>query len=512
MKALRKEPARRYASVAQFSDDIWRYAAGLPVRARKDTFAYRSWKFVGRNRVAISAAAIVVLAVIMGLIVALWQAENARRQRNLAQHERLKTERINQFLQRMLSFSNQSITSVWPVGQRRDVSVNDMLDQITPQIEAELADQRDVRAQVERTIGSAYASQGRYDLAERNLRAALNAQTQLYGEDNLEVADSMSELGVLCLRQVRYEEASSLLEKAIAAYRKQRQANASSYSAAKFALALDYLGVTRFNQVDPYAAKPLLVEALQVSSSANLQGAERRVLTFNKSDAGAVMAYTGEVEKGEALLREALADHRRISNRPEWEQGSTLTNLGGAAMIRRQFGEAQKFLQEGEQVYRDTLGDKSTYLAANLNRQAAVLSEKNDLKAAEGKAREALAVARDFSHQHKVLWAGPMTTLGKILIKSGRAREGEDYMRQALAIYDQQTTKNYFSIGNLKIDLSQFLLTQNRLAEAEQIAVEARGDMLRNLGAQHPLMKSATRNLIAIYEKEGKRDLAEALK
>ena len=105
-----------------------------------------------------------------------------------------------------------------------------------------------------------------------------------------------------------------------------------------------------------------------------------------------------------------------------------------------------------------------------------------------------------------------MTTLGKILIKSGRAREGEDCLRQVLAIYDQQTTKNYFSIGNLKIDLSQILLTQNRLAEAEQIAVEARGDVLRNLGAQHPLMKSATRNLIAIYEKEGKRDLAEALK
>src|SRR5205823_1204404 len=178
-------------------------------------------------------------------------------------------------------FSNQSVTSVWPVAQRRDVTVNDMLDQIAPQVEAELSDEPDVRAQVQRTIGSAYASQGRYDLAERNLRAALDAQIQLYGEDNREATDTMSELGVLCLRQVRYEEASSLLEKAIAAYRKQRQANASGYSAAKLALALDYLGVTKFYQTDPYAAKPFLVEALQVSSSANLQGEERRVLAFN---------------------------------------------------------------------------------------------------------------------------------------------------------------------------------------------------------------------------------------
>jgi len=64
----------------------------------------------------------------------------------------------------MLSFSNQSITSVWPVAEKRDVTVNDMLDQITPQVQAELSDEPDVRAQVQRTLGNAYASQGRYDV------------------------------------------------------------------------------------------------------------------------------------------------------------------------------------------------------------------------------------------------------------------------------------------------------------------------------------------------------------
>ena len=38
LKALRKEPARRYISVEQFSDDIRRHLDGLPVLARKDTF------------------------------------------------------------------------------------------------------------------------------------------------------------------------------------------------------------------------------------------------------------------------------------------------------------------------------------------------------------------------------------------------------------------------------------------------------------------------------------------
>src|SRR5947208_1276702 len=446
LNAMRKESRRRYASVEQFSDDIRRHLEERPGSARKDTFSYRAAKFVQRNKVAVTAGALVAFAIVMGLIVALWQAENARQQRDLAHYERLKAERINTFLQRMLSFSNQSVTSVWPVPQKKDVTVNEMLDRVTPQIEAELTDQPDVSAQVLRTIGSAYASQGRYDMAEKNLRTALNDEIQLYGENNPEVADTMSELGVLSYRQIRYEEANSLLEKAIAAYKTQRQANPASFKPAKLALALDYLAATKLYQVDPYAAKPLMLEALRISSGANLRDKDRLVVAFNKSDTGASMVYTGELEKGQALLHEALTEYRQISKRPQWEQGSTLTHLGAALTMQRQFDEAEKYLIEGERVYRETLGDKSFYLSANLNRQAILFSEKNDLKAAEEKARESLAVARDFSPENRVLWAGPMATLGKVLIKTGQVREGEDYLRQALAIYYQQTTKNYFNI------------------------------------------------------------------
>jgi serine/threonine protein kinase len=513
LMALRKEPARRYKSVEQFAADIERHLKGLPVSARKDTFAYRAAKFAGRNRAAVFAAVLITLAVIAGLIIALWQADAARRQRDLAQHERRKAERINQFLQQMLSFSNQSATtSVWPVAQTKDVTVNEMLAQITPQVEAELADQPDVRAQVLRTIGSAYASQGQYDLAEQNLRAALAAQTQLYGADDPEVAATMSELGVLSLRQIKYDEASRLLEQAVAIYRRERQTNAPSYSAVKHALALDYLATTKFYQVDPYVAKPFLLEALQITAAAHLPVDERRVLPSIKSDAGAVMASTGELEKGEALLHEALAEYRQNSPRPQWEQGATLTMLGAAALIRHQPDEAEKYLLEGEQVYRETLGEKSFYLASNLNRQAAAFVQKNDLKAAEAKARASLVVARDFSPDNRLLWAAPMWTLGNVLSKTGRAREGEDYLRQALAIYEQQATKNYFTIANLKIDLSKFLLTQNRLPEAERVARAALDEARQNLGAQHPLLQVAANNLRDISEKQGAHAATQSLK
>ncbi|MBA2702862.1 MAG: serine/threonine protein kinase, partial [Blastocatellia bacterium] len=59
LMAMRKDPARRYQSVEQFSEDIRRHLERLPVRARKDTFDYRASKFVQRNKLRVAAAAII---------------------------------------------------------------------------------------------------------------------------------------------------------------------------------------------------------------------------------------------------------------------------------------------------------------------------------------------------------------------------------------------------------------------------------------------------------------------
>jgi non-specific serine/threonine protein kinase/serine/threonine-protein kinase len=78
LKALRKEPARRYASVDAFAEDIRRHLESLPVRARKDTVAYRASKFMQRHKLGVAAAALIALALIAGSITTAWQAHQAR--------------------------------------------------------------------------------------------------------------------------------------------------------------------------------------------------------------------------------------------------------------------------------------------------------------------------------------------------------------------------------------------------------------------------------------------------
>jgi tetratricopeptide (TPR) repeat protein len=85
MMALRKEPSRRYPSVEQFSEDVRRYLEGLPVMARADTFTYRASKFVRRNRVAVVAAALVVLSLLGGILATTRAARQARAERARAE-------------------------------------------------------------------------------------------------------------------------------------------------------------------------------------------------------------------------------------------------------------------------------------------------------------------------------------------------------------------------------------------------------------------------------------------
>lgn len=113
--ARREEPARRYASVAQFAEDIQRYLDGLPVRAQKNSFTYRAEKFVRRNRVGVATAALVLLTLIGGIIATVWQARRATREARIAAHERDRAERRFSDVRQL---SNALLTDIVPKIER----------------------------------------------------------------------------------------------------------------------------------------------------------------------------------------------------------------------------------------------------------------------------------------------------------------------------------------------------------------------------------------------------------
>ena len=81
LKALSKEPNRRYSSVESLLEDLNFYLTGLPIKARKESLSYFLSKFVKRNKLQVVAASLLFLTLLGGIIATSWQAHRA----NLAQ-------------------------------------------------------------------------------------------------------------------------------------------------------------------------------------------------------------------------------------------------------------------------------------------------------------------------------------------------------------------------------------------------------------------------------------------
>ncbi len=82
LRALHKEPQRRYTSAERFADDLRRHLEGLPVTARQDSWSYRAGKFARRHRVGVAATALVLLALLGGIAATVHEARIAQRRFN----------------------------------------------------------------------------------------------------------------------------------------------------------------------------------------------------------------------------------------------------------------------------------------------------------------------------------------------------------------------------------------------------------------------------------------------
>ncbi|RPJ30358.1 MAG: serine/threonine protein kinase, partial [Planctomycetaceae bacterium] len=96
LKAMRKDPARRYRSASELADDIRNYLDGRPLIAGPETVTYRVHKFVRRNRVVVAAGAAVIAVLVLGIVGSTWQAVRATRAEREQSRERQRAEQSEQ--------------------------------------------------------------------------------------------------------------------------------------------------------------------------------------------------------------------------------------------------------------------------------------------------------------------------------------------------------------------------------------------------------------------------------
>ena len=175
MKAVRKEANARYGSAAEMSNDIENFLNGNPVSAQQDTATYRLGKYLRRNRLLLASVASVIVALSVGLGVALWQADLARMAADEAEREARKSEAVTEFLQDVFIQAD-------PLEHENNPTVREALDGADAQIEDRFVDHPEVEAAVRRTLGWTQLSLGRVEVARPNLEQAYEMNRAFYGD------------------------------------------------------------------------------------------------------------------------------------------------------------------------------------------------------------------------------------------------------------------------------------------------------------------------------------------
>jgi eukaryotic-like serine/threonine-protein kinase len=169
-KALRKDPYERYATVAEFAEDLRAHLELRPVKAQPDSFSYRTQKFVRRNRGMVATAGFTMFAILAGVAATAWQANEARKQTLIAQREAAKANAIRDYMVGMFRAVGRDAKE-FP--KRGNTTARELLDNAAQKVGGEFTEQPEVRAFMRETLSGLY-----YDL-DQTPKALSEAQQWL---------------------------------------------------------------------------------------------------------------------------------------------------------------------------------------------------------------------------------------------------------------------------------------------------------------------------------------------
>jgi len=417
LSALKKEPERRYPSVEALATDIRRHLQQLPVSARRDTWRYRTGKFMRRHALVTALGSLSILLLAGGVAAFAWQARVAEKQRDGAVIARAEAEAITIFLQHMLESADPSVAGA-------SVTVRAMLDDAARRLDGELAGQPLVRASLQFTIGRTYLALGLYADAENQLREALRLRLEHLGPRHPEVAISEESLASVLYANHVLDEAATLLQ--------------------------DSLGIYRANS--PVA------------------GAEvARVL----GSLGAVRRAQGDLDEAERLQRDALGIRRAVGGPDDLDVAESLNNLAIVLQSRGRSDDALPLLRDALRIRRLRLGEDHPLVAQGTDNLAFTLSQKGDLDSAEPLYREALELEmRILGPDHPDV-AVTQRNLAKLLIARKQFPEAEDLLRRCLDVRTRSLPASDIRTLVTRLDLARVLMAQGMQDPADALIEEA---------------------------------------
>ena len=515
LTAIAKSPDNRYPTAEALADDLKRFIADRPIRARRATRAERTWRWCRRNPALATASAAVALLMVTVAVVSTISALRLREQRDLAvdarnladqrlvlatearesadleaekaRVEAVKADQINRFLQETLASASPTHLP------RPDVTVRELLDQAARDVEDNLADQPEIVAELEDTIGKAYYGLGAYEDAERHLRAAIALRRETLGAQHPDLATSLFNLSnVLC--DSRYAKDSDLFQAGL------------DYLREAVAIRRDALGADHSDTIESqFALSRLEFDSGNIDASQRAMmrvgaglGLEMGLDALNDSMAqlGALWK-AGQQEEALEFIDQTAAEWRE-KMRSEYVVAGAFQMLANARHNQQDYNAAEPLYRYAIEIYRREYPGGHPLLADALHFLAQTIKLAGDRDAAEPVYREALEMKRRLLPDNHRALAATLDAVGRYARLQGKLDEAELLYSQSLAIRRAQASENDPHLAATVNSLAQVATAKGEYAQAEELFREALAIRLIARGRVHRLTAWTMYDLAAL--------------
>lgn len=502
MKCLEKDRSRRYETAGDLARDLERYLRDEPVEASPPSATVKLRRYMRKHRVGISVTSAFALLLLLATALSSWQAvrathaykiafaqtlradhqaelarlqtaeaerqrNNAESQKALVTREKIEAQRqqriaaaVNQFLLNMLGSAN-------PNKLRGDkITVVQLLTVAEKELDAgSRGTDPVIEAELRGTIGRTLQSLGHYEQAERNLRKAVAILRNVSPPANLELADSISDLGVFLAEQNNLQESEKLLRESLALYRGALPAEHPFVAGC-----LVNLGQLFSREGRLHEAESAYREALKIDRKA--VPADSAGLRSSLSNLGLLLTDLNRLDESEQLLREALAIDRRSLPAGHPNIATDLNNLAYLLARRNDIAGAESMYREALAINRKLFPSGDPALSRNLS-DLALLLMGNKPQEAEALYREALEMDRKLLPPDHPDIARKLNGLATLLSHHGRLKEAERMYREVLDIDRKSLPPDHPDIAIHRDNFTVFLLRQKRVADAQTLQRDA---------------------------------------
>jgi len=534
--AMHKDTSRRYASVESLIRDLDHFFSEQPLEAHPDSFAYKSRKFLKRNRVPIGAALLVLFTIVM---ITGWYANRLNEQRIASDIEAEKANMVSDYLIGLFESGDPFAAGTDTVTVRSlldngideadrlkgqpgiqarmynvlgkvhiNLSLFDeakkLLNRVIENENLLLTDQPLEMANTYGNLGLLYRYTGKLDSAEAYFNQSVDIRKSLLPPDHPDIATTLDNLGVVLTNQGRYKEGESV-------YREALKIRRHIYKEPDVLLAhsLNNLAVNLANQGIYDEAEKLLRESIHVAGL--VLGPDHVSIASDLSNLGVLLDIRGNYEEADSVLTRALAIKKENLGTMHFETAQSMLQLGGVLQRAGKLERAEEILKESLQIQEQILDPGHRFIAVTHSNLAAIYQQKGMYELSENffmRSRNLLADTYGSEHEFT---ATSECHLAHLYHQLGKLTMSANGFEKCLGLLETVMDHEHDILAEFKSKYGALLTDLNKYEKAENYLVEGFEALKNVLGIRHKNTRAAAGRLKQLYEKTGEQNKLEGI-